>query len=359
MIAVVRYTGPHAMTISAPAPRAGHPYHTHEAIYAQPGALRLAGRGNESMLAAAASTLSNASHVVLTGTGSSWHAALAGALLLGRAGRLGARVRAAFASELADYGPPPEAGTALVGISHRGTRSVADALAAARAAGAATVAVTAKGSDALGAEHVLRTVDREVSETHTVSYTAALGLLAMLAAAVGKDEALSHAVDALPDQIALLLGQESWEELAARFGRRRQYWFVGGGPNHATALEGALKLTEAASVPALGLDAEQFLHGPWIAVERDDLVVLVAPPGPSRARCLAAAGVARNTGAAILALCADGDRELGALATETIALPDVDEYVSPIAAVVPLQLFAYHVALGRGRSPDGRPLPAV
>jgi glucosamine--fructose-6-phosphate aminotransferase (isomerizing) len=347
------------MTTAAPAPRAGHPYHMHDAIYAQPGALRLVGRGNESALAAAASTLSSAAHLVVTGTGSSWHAALVGAMLLARAGRLGFRVSAAFGGELADYGPPREAGTALLAVTHRGTRSVADALTAAGAAGAGTIAVTAKGSDALGAEHVLRTVDREASDTHTVSYTSALGLLAMLAAAVGKDEALGHAVDALPDQIALLLGQEAWQEIGARFDRRRQYWFIGGGPNHATALEGALKLTEAAGVPALGLDAEQFLHGPWVAVDHDDLVVLVAPPGPSRARCLAAGRVAKNAGAAILALGAEGDRELAALAAETIALPQVDEYLSPIAAVVPLQLFAYHVAVGRGRNPDGRPLPAV
>jgi glutamine---fructose-6-phosphate transaminase (isomerizing) len=347
------------MTTAAPAPRAGHPYHMHDAIYAQPGALRLVGRGNEATLVAAAAALSDAAHIVLAGTGSSWHAALFGAWLLARAGRLGARVRAAFGSELADYGLPRERGTALLGVSHRGARALADSLAAARAAGVATIAVTAKASDALGAEQVLRTVDREASDTHTVSYTSALGLLAMLAATVGKAEALAHAVDALPDQIALLLGQESWEDIATRFGHRRQYWFIGGGPNYATALEGALKLTEAAYLPALGLDAEQFLHGPWLAVDRDDLVVVVAPPGPSHARCVAAARVAQHAGAAIVVLCADGDRELGALATETIALPDVEESLSPIAAVVPLQLFAYHVAVARGRNPDGRPLPAV
>jgi glucosamine--fructose-6-phosphate aminotransferase (isomerizing) len=235
--------------------------------------------------------------------------------------------------------------------------SAAGTIAAGRAAGAACIAVTAKGASPIAADHVLRTVDREASETHTVSYTSALGLLAMLAAAVGGDETFGRAVDAVPDQIALLLGQESWEELAARFGDRRQYWFVGGGPNHATALEGALKLTEAACLPAIGVDAEQFLHGPWAAVERDDLVVIVAPPGAARGRCLAAARVARSAGARILALCAEGDREIGALASETIALPDVDEALSPIAAVVPLQLLAYHIALARGRNPDGRPLP--
>jgi glutamine---fructose-6-phosphate transaminase (isomerizing) len=347
------------MTTAAPAPRAGHPFHMHDAIYAQPGALRLVGRGNESALAAAASMLSSAAHVVVTGTGSSWHAALVGGLLLGRAGRLGSRVRVTFGGELADYGAPREVGMVLVGISHRGTGSVADALAAAGAAGVGTIAVTAKGADTPGGAHVLRTVNREASDTHTVSYTAALGVMAMLAAAVGKDEALARALDALPDQLALLLGQESWEEIAGRLADRRQYWFIGGGPNHATALEGALKLTEAAGVPAIGLDAEQFVHGPWIAVDRNDLVVVVAPPGPARARCLAAARVAQQAGASILALCADGDRDLGALAVETIALPDVDELLSPIAAVVPLQLFAYHAAVRRGGNPDGRALPAV
>ena len=345
------------MMTSAPAPRAGHPYHMHDAIYAQPGALRLVGRGNEAALAGATAAVSKAAHVVLAGTGSSWHAALAAVLVFGRQRRLGTRVRASFAGELVDYGVPPEAGTVLLAISHRGTPSVVDAVAAARTAGATTIAVTAKGAGALDADHVLRTIDREASDTHTVSYTTALAILTMLASAVGHDDALGRGVDAVPDQLALLLGQESWDDLAARFGGRRQYWFVGGGPSYATALEGALKLTEAAGLPAIGVDAEQFVHGPWAGVERDDLVVLVAPPGASRARCLAAGRAAKSAGARILALCAESDRELGALATETIALPDVDEALSPITAVVPLQLLAYHVAVARGRNPDGRPLP--
>jgi glutamine---fructose-6-phosphate transaminase (isomerizing) len=346
------------MTTSAPAPRAGHPYHMHDAIYAQPGALRLVGRGNEAALAGAVAALAKATHVVLAGTGTSWHAALVGARLLAGGGRLGTRVHAVFAGDLADYGPVLDSATTLLGVTHRGSPSIATAFDAARAAGAATLAMTAKGVAAAPADHVLRTVERESSDTHTVSYTSALVLLAMLAAAVGGDAALGRAVDALPDQIALLLGQESWEDLAARFGDRRHYWFVGGGPNHATALEGALKLTEAAGVPAIGLDGEQFLHGPWAGLAREDLVVLVAPPGAARTRCLAAGRVARSAGAEILALCAEGDREMAALARETIALPEVDESLSPVAAIVPLQLLAYHVAVTRGRNPDGRPLPA-
>src|SRR5207244_3762329 len=76
---------------------------------------------------------------------------------------------------------------------------------------------------------------------------------------------------------------------AARFADRRVYWFVGGGPNTATAWEAALKMCEASHAAAVGFNCEQFLHGAWAALEREDMVVLVAPRGASRERCGAVA----------------------------------------------------------------------
>ena len=340
--------------MSSSAPRAGHPYHMHDAIYAQPGALRLVMRGQGEVLAATAARLAAAPHVWLTGVGTSWHAALAGELLLAHAGRLGPRVRAINAFELVSYGPAPLSGEGCVVISHRGgSPSGPAALARTRAAGGVTVAVTGKGSDGLAAaEHVLRTVDQEASGCHTVSYTTALAVLAALAAAIGHDDDLAHQLDALPDQLAFLLGQEAWESLAERFGGRRRYWFVGGGPNVATAYEAALKLSEAAWVSAIGLECEQFLHGPWAALEPDDVVVVIAPPGPSHTRCRDAARVAAGIGATVVALVAEGDGEIGPLAAETIALPEVSELLSPITAMVPLQLLIYHLAVRAGANPD-------
>jgi glucosamine--fructose-6-phosphate aminotransferase (isomerizing) len=64
------------------------------------------------------------------------------------------------------------------------------------------------------------------------------------------------------------------------------------------------------------------------------------------------ARAAREVGAPVVALARDGDREIGALATETIAIPEVNELLSPILTVVPLQLFTYHLALVRGVNPD-------
>jgi glucosamine--fructose-6-phosphate aminotransferase (isomerizing) len=334
--------------------RSGHPYHMHDAIYAQPGALRLLTRGQDAELAAAAARLAAAPHVWLAGVGSSWHAALVGELLFARVGGLGPRARAVHGFELVHSWPDLGPGAALVAMSHRGgNRDIVEALARAAAAGGGAIAVTGKGAAApAGAEHTLRTVGLEASGSHTVGYTAALAMLAALAAAIGHDDAIARQLDALPDQIAMLLGQEAWEDLASRFGGRRRYWVVGAGPNTATALEAALKLNEAAWIPAIGLNAEQFLHGPWAAVEPDDVVVVIAPPGASHARCCDVARVAAGIGASVVALTAEDDREIAPLAAETIALPDVPELLSPISAVIPLQLLSYHWAVQAGANPD-------
>src|SRR5206468_4038110 len=170
-----------------PPPRAGHPYYMHDAIYAQPGALRLVTRGQGELIDGAALRLRATERVLLSGIGTSWHATLVGELLMAHTGGLGHRVRAFHSFEFKSYWPD--------------------------------------------------------------------------------NDDLVQELQAIPDQLALLLGQESWAELAARFADRRRYWFVGGGPNAATAYEAALKMSEANHATALGLGCEQFLHGPWAALE--------------------------------------------------------------------------------------------
>ena len=326
----------------------------YDAIYAQPGALRLVGRGNGDAIAKAAERLRAMDHVVLTGIGTSWHAALVGELMLAQVGRLGYRARAVHAFDLAGYGPPPVGRTGVIAVSHRGSaRLVREALERAVTDEGVGVAVTGRGGDGLPrAELTLRTVEQEASHAHTASYSSALALLALLAAEVGRDDGFRRALDGLPDHLALLLGQESWEELAKRFAGRRRYWFVGGGPNTATALEGALKMSETSYAIASGFNCEQFLHGPLAAMTSEDLVILVAPAGPSHARALDVARAARAVGTPVLAIVEEGDRELAPLAAETIEIAAVPELLSPILAVVPLQLLSYHIALESGANPD-------
>jgi glucosamine--fructose-6-phosphate aminotransferase (isomerizing) len=339
---------------SPPAPRTGHPYYMHDAIYAQPGALRLVARGQADAIEAAALRLRGLDHVLLTGVGTSWHAALVGELLFARLGELGLKARAFHAFELASYWPEAAGRAGVVVLSHGGTRRYSrEALKRVKAGGGTGVVITGKGPEAPEeADWTLRTVDQESSGAHTVSYTAALALLAKLACAAGGKAETARSIDGIPDMLAFLLGQESWEDMAARYGEKRCYWFVGGGPNTATAWEAALKMSEASHAPAVGFNCEQFLHGAWAALERDDVLFVIAPPGPSHERCLAAARVAREVGAPVVALAREDDREIAALASETIALPEVDELLSPILTIVPLQLFIYHTAVHRGVNPD-------
>src|SRR2546430_9426346 len=101
------------MTWTPPPPRAGHPYYMHDAIYAQPGALRLVTRGQGDLIDGAASRLSGMDRVLLSGIGTSCHATLAGELLLAHAGPLGHRVPASHASAFNSYCSGPD-GTPVV-----------------------------------------------------------------------------------------------------------------------------------------------------------------------------------------------------------------------------------------------------
>jgi glucosamine--fructose-6-phosphate aminotransferase (isomerizing) len=324
----------------------------HDAIYAQPGALRLVERGNGEALAEAAARLAPMESVVLAGIGTSWHAALVGESLLALVGRRGHRARAFHSFELAQYWPSLDARTGVIVVSHRGSKRFSREVLGPAGQGGVSVLLTGKGGEPLAADVTLRTVEQENSAAHTVSYTCALALLARIAADLGEDDGIRHELAEIPDRVALLLGQESWDDLATRFAEAGRYWFVGGGPNTATAHEAALKMSEANHATALGMHCEQFLHGPWAALEARDVVFVIAPPGPSYERCLAAARVAHAVGAPIVAIVQDGDREIAKLATETILIPPLPEPLSPILAVVPLQLFTYHTALLRGANPD-------
>lgn len=327
----------------------------YEAIVAQPEAVRSVLRDNAGALRTAAASLTRVERVLLSGIGTSWHACLVGELLLAGIGRLGHRVRAFHSFEFRNYWPDPDPKTGVIVVSHRGTKRFSlEALQKAKAGGGVGVVITGResGEGLRIADVTLRTVEQENSAAHTVSYTTALALLAALAAEIGGNREARRALDAIPDQMAALLKQEAWEDLTERFADRRCYYFVGGGPNTATAYEAALKMNEANHTMTVGMNCEQVLHGPWVAMESRDVVFLIAPPGPSYERCLALARVAREIGAPVVGLVQEGDAELSALCAQVARFPPVPEPLSPLLAVLPLQLLTYHLALRRGANPD-------
>src|SRR5262249_53193191 len=189
----------------------------HDAIYAQPGALRLVTRGNEAALDAAATRLSQMERVLLSGIGTSWHACLVGELLMAHAGRLGHRVRAFHSFELKSYWPDVDARTGVIVVSHRGSKRYSrEALEKVKGSAGVGITITGKGHDLLTmAEITLRTVEQESSAAHTVSYTCAMTLLASLAARIGDNAEIAYELGGAPKPRAQLLGQEAWEGRAS------------------------------------------------------------------------------------------------------------------------------------------------
>lgn len=268
--------------------------------------------------------------VLLAGTGTSWHAANHGAWFLRAAG---IEAWAVPAVEAALHGPRPGAGDALVLLSHRGTKRYTSAtLERARADGATVVTVA--GIGAPGAD--VETTAAERSAAFTASHLGAMARLAQIAAALGAD---LGRLDHVPDTVeAVLDGPGPGVEPPARL-----LEFTGAGPNRWTAAEGALKVRETAYVATEGLDVEQLLHGPSVALREGDTLVALNGGGPGEGRLLEVAGMAEAFGARVH--------------TVTAAYPSEALSVFPLTAAV--QRVALELAEALGTNPDsfGRDLP--
>ncbi len=260
--------------------------------------------------------------VLLIGIGTSWHAAHHGAWMLRSAG---VRADAAHAADLAPYGTPIEAQDGVIVLSHTaGTGYSMQMLERAREAGAAVVHISGIGN---GGD--VETVAPETSYAYTVSHTGALLRLAQIATSLGGQ---LGPLEAIPDRVAAAL------DLPAPLIEvpRRLVELIGAGPNAWTAQEGALKIREASYVAAEGLSSEQFFHGPSVALDEQDTLVVLDGGGPAADRTEAIASAVEVTGARVARF---GERELG-------------EVLSVFPLTVLVQRIAVELAEARGVSPD-------
>ena len=339
--------------------RAGHPFHMYDAIFAQPEAAVRVPEKNRAALEEFAAGASSCERMFLVGIGTSYHAALIGEHLL-RAYGGGLDVRAIHAFDFTLYGPDLAPGDCAVALSHRGTkRYTARALERALEAGCRTALVTGEGASvSVRTDAVFTTVAQERSSAHTVSYTAAISVLAHLAGRIGYHRSGSETLaegflrEELPAALGAALGtEERVEALAREHLARRRIWLLGGGPSAATAAEVALKIKETSYLQAEGMSTETMLHGPFQCVEAEDLFVLIAPAGAAQERTLEVAELVAEIGGSCLVV-GDGAMEPPQGAADLLGVPEVPEPFSALTCILPLQLFAYHLALARGTNPD-------
>jgi glutamine---fructose-6-phosphate transaminase (isomerizing) len=302
----------------------------------------------------AAEQLARAGRVFVVGLGTSYHAALVGGWLLRAAG---ADARAVLSFDFALY-PTVELrpDDAVIVMAHSGVkRYSAEAMARARAAGVRVISVGSLTAEHPDSQLVLRTVEREKSAAFTASHLAAQAVLAQVATELGERKGATAtagfrgALERLPQQVDGVLAREEEVAPVAREAVTRRIYAAGAGPNEATALESVIKVREAAfgNIDALAL--EQFLHGPMVAVNEGDLVVLVNVPGAAAERVAESAVVMDALGALVWLI---GDGVPATPKAHLFRLPETLELLSPLLAVVPMQLLAYQMAALKGVNPD-------
>ena len=302
--------------------------------------------------------------VFVVACGSSFHAGLVAKHAIEHWNRLPVEID--IASEFRYRDPVLGSDTLVVGISQSG--ETADTLAAiryARQQGARVVAITnvvgssiTRESDAVLYTHAGPEVGVAATKTLTTQM-AALWLLALWIAQVRGTmypQETKHLVDhmwAVPDQMEEVLSNgDDIIRLAEKYQDEPTFLFIGRSVGVPVALEGALKLKEISYLHAEGLAAGEMKHGPIALLEEGVPVVAVATRGHVQAKLLSNVEEARARGARIIAVANSGDAEVAHLADDLLEVPETSELLSPVIDVLPLQLFAYHVARVRGLDPD-------
>lgn len=329
-----------------------------EEIFEQPAVLQglLDSQGDNLRQVAEAIRQREIEYVFLAARGTSDHAGVYAQYLWGAHNRLPVALAAPSVFTLYE-GSPRLQKALVVGVSQSGqSPDIVRVVSEGRQQGALTLAIVNKVSSPLcqAAELSLDVgagVEKAVAATK--SYTAELLVIAMLSAFLSGDEDRITALWEVPAavQAALMLDDEI-EHIAGHYQAMSQCVVLGRGYNYATAQEWALKLKELTYVLADPYSAADFQHGPIAIVERDFPVLAIAPAGAALADMAALLGRLRADHQAHLLAITDND-EVAALADHSLRLPaGLPEWLSPLAAIVPAQLFCYHLTRAKGYDPE-------
>jgi glucosamine--fructose-6-phosphate aminotransferase (isomerizing) len=342
-------------------------------IHEQPEALRqsIAGRVTRDGLirleeiAGMADVLRAITRIELVACGSAYYASLVGAAALEE--WTGLPARSTVGSEFR-YSPPPlDEHTLVIAVTQSG--ETADTIAPTRHAreqGCPIVAVTNTVGSAITREAdavVFLQAGPEIAVAASKTFTTQVTTLVILAAAIAKargsltaqaEKELADALHALPAaaQRALDASSPGAPAIARRYVNSRGFMFVGRGATMPAALEGALKLKEVSYVHAEGYPAGELKHGPISLLDAEYPLVAVATRSRVYDKIISNVMEGRARDARVIAVATEGDEQIERYADDVWWVPDTHELLSPVLAIIPLQLFAYHVAVARGTDVD-------
>ena len=354
------------------AEKGGFAHFTLKEIYEQPHAIQEALRGRVDPdgkvslpeLDAITDRLLAADRVYVVGCGTARIAADVGAYLIQEWAGLPATSQ--IGSEMR-YSPPPiDERTLVISVSQSG--ETADTLAPTKLAderGATVVVVTNVVGSALtrDADAVCYLqAGPEVAVASTKAFVTQVLVLQLIALRLAelrgqlspkRVSAYGKAMRELPRLAAetLKLGPQI-KKLALRWSRVRNVMYIGRALGFPVAMEGALKLKELSYVHAEGYAAGELKHGPIALLDRDTPLVAVATAGATYEKVISNVAEVRAREAPVVAVATDGDEEITRYAQDVLYVPETLEQLTPVVAVLPLQLLAYEVAVARGTDVD-------
>lgn len=309
-------------------------------------------------------TFSHAPSMTLVACGSSWCAGLVAKYFLEGFCRIPTTVE--YASEFRYRNPIIQAGDIVWAISQSG--ETADTLAAIQLAQEHDAQVfsicnVAGSSIARAARAGIYThAGAEIGVASTKTFTTQVAVLVMLALKLGRrrgtlsrtrfSELLAELTD-LPAKIQAILRQaDQFQYLAQVCKAAKHFLYLGRGYNYPIALEGALKLKELSYVHAEGYPAGEMKHGAMALIDQDMPVLCMATQDETYAKTISNMQEVKARKGRIVALVTEGDVQAARLADYVIKVPATYPALMPIVSVVPLQLFAYYMAVARGCDVD-------
>ncbi len=309
--------------------------------------------------------------VKIIACGTSWHAALSGKFMIEKLARIPCEVD--YGSEFRYRDPIVVPGTLTIVLSQSG--ETADTLAAQREAkrkGSRTLAIcNVVGSmvtrEAAGT--IYTHAGPEIGVASTKAFTCQLTALFILAMYLGQangslgeeaSRALVQELVHLPGKLEIVLSHDPmYEALGKELHRSTDFLFLGRGVHFPIALEGALKLKEISYIHAEGYPAGEMKHGPNALIDESlPVVVLATHDATSAESCLLYDKTLSNIqevkarDGIVVAIVTEGDDKVQKVADHVIEIPSSSELLTPILAIVPLQLLAYHIAVRRGCDVD-------
>ncbi|WP_421874987.1 glutamine--fructose-6-phosphate transaminase (isomerizing) [Marinoscillum sp.] len=353
--------------------KSGYEYFMQKEIFEQPESIANCMRGRISSdkgelvlggISEYANALINAKKITLLGCGTSWHAGLVAEYLFEDICRIPVEVE--YASEFRYRNPIIKEGDVFIAISQSG--ETADTLAAIQLA-------KSKGAIVLGVVNVVgSSIARETHEgaylhagpeigvASTKAFTAQVTVLSMIAIKLGlirgtltqsQFQLLIAELEQIPQKVSkVLTANDQIEQIAQEFYQAENFLYLGRGANFPVALEGALKLKEISYIHAEGYPAAEMKHGPIALIDENMPVVFIATQDDSYEKIVSNIQEVKSRKGRVITVVTEGDKVAPSMADYSIEIPKSNPLVSPLLAVIPLQLLSYHIALKRGCNVD-------